>query len=100
MEVAGAGERTGTALDAIRLLNKIGHEFNKNRDKSQPAAFRQLNHSIMENLGTLAQVMSPKDLLTAVRENEDFVKGGQGGERDPVDAVMKWLSDDEPADPK
>lgn len=73
LDKAAAG---GAAPD---ILQEIGRRFTKARMLSKPESWRQLQADLMHNSHLLCPaIMGYKDLLTSVREIEDFMKGSVG----------------------
>ena len=72
-------------------------DFEGLRKESKEAAHRQLLLDLMANAGILAApgtgVFTAKDFLAAVREQEEFLKGGTPtGEKTPLEALQEFLA--------
>lgn len=76
------------------ILSKIFAEFARRRQQEKVSAWLWLQQSLSENASILVpEVVSLKDLIAAIGNAEDQVKGatGNGGES-PSEYLERWLS--------
>jgi len=85
-------------VTAPLLLQDIGKRFTEARKLNKPEAWRQLQADLMHNSYILCPaILGYKDLITTVREIEDFMKGsvGQVG-RSNEEVLAEFLSGEGP----
>jgi hypothetical protein len=81
-------------LTAREVLTKIGQEFNKLREDNKVKALKMYQRRLMENMGILCEVMTPKDITEICMKIEDSIKTESGsGVGSAMDEVSRFLGE-------
>lgn len=89
---------------AVAVLDKLGADFVAKRKVNKAEAYLGFQEGLMSNIGALAPLISPKDLMALSVDIEDYMKGitsasGSSPEKQMREFLTSTLEDELPKPP-